>query len=117
MRQPDVRRYLFDIQCACSLIREFTEGMTFEEYKADVRTHSAVERQFEIIGEALNQMLRVFPEMEENVSHAPRIISFRNALIHGYADVSHKVVWGIVESGLPLLSAEVQALLSGDLQP
>ena len=75
---------------------------------------SAVERQFEIIGEALNQLLRREPVLQKKISNAPLIIAFRNRLIHGYANVSDEVVWGIVEGYLPVLSGEVQALLAED---
>ena len=75
---------------------------------------SAVERQFEIIGEALNQLLRREPGIREKISDASLVIAFRNRLIHGYASVSDEVVWGVVERYLPVLSNEVQDLLAGD---
>ena len=53
MRRPDPRTFLFDIQRACQVISQFTSGMTFPDYSADLKTRSAVERQLEIIGEAL----------------------------------------------------------------
>jgi len=74
---------------------------------------SAVERQFEIIGEALNQLLRREPDLPK-ISDAPLIIAFRNRLIHGYANVSDEVVWGVVEGYLPVLAGEVKALLAED---
>jgi uncharacterized protein with HEPN domain len=73
---------------------------------------SAVERQFEIIGEALNQALVLDPSLALRISGAPRIIVFRNRLIHGYATVSDEVVWRVVEGSLPLLQREVQTLLA-----
>ena len=75
---------------------------------------SAVERQFEVIGEALNQMVQREPGIREKISDAPLIIASRNRLIHGYASVSDEVVWGVIERYLPVLSSEVQVLLSGD---
>ena len=112
MKQPDVRAFLFDVQQACRLLREFTAGMSLKDYLEDPKTRSAVERQLEIIGEAIGQMIRVFPEMEEEIPDASRIISFRNRLIHGYATVSHPVVWGILESDVPELYARVDKLLA-----
>jgi uncharacterized protein with HEPN domain len=111
MKQPDARTFLFDIQRASQLIGEFTSGMTFPDYTADAKTRSAVERQLEIIGEALGQMLKLSPEMEEHFPDAPRIISFRNRLIHGYASVSNQVVWGILVGNLPDLTTMVDKLL------
>ena len=113
MKRPDPRTFLFDIQNACELIVEFTSGMTFPDYVADPKTRSAVERQLEIIGEALGQMLKVFPEMGGQFPEAPDIIAFRNRLIHGYASVSNSVVWGIVEGDLPDLKTKVDGLLTG----
>ena len=72
---------------------------------------SAVERQFEIIGEALNQLLRREPGIREKISDASLVIAFRNRLIHGYASVSDEVVWGVVERYLPVLLREVRDLL------
>ena len=114
MKRPDPRTFLFDMQKACELIVEFTSGMTFPDYAADPKTRSAVERQLEIIGEALGQMLKAFPEMDEQFPEAPDIISFRNRLIHGYASVSNSVVWGIVEGDLPDLKTKVDSFLTGE---
>lgn len=111
MKRPDARAFLFDIQRACQLIAQFTSGTTLPDYAADPKTRSAVERQLEILGEALGQMLKRVPEMERQFPEAPRIISFRNYLIHGYASVSNQVVWGILEANLPELAAKVEELL------
>ncbi len=112
MRQPDACAFLFDIQTACQLIREFTSGMTFQDYAEDRKTRSAVERQLGIVGEAIGQMLKAFPEMRQEIPDASRIIAFRNRLIHGYASVSNPVVWGILEGDLPGLAARVEELLA-----
>lgn len=114
MKQPDPRAFLFDIQAACQRISEFTLGMTFQDYVADLKTRSAVERQLEIIGEAVGQMLKAFPDLNGKLPEAPRIISFRNFLIHGYASVSNQVVWGILQSSLPELASKVERLLTGE---
>lgn len=104
--------YLYDIHIACEKIRTFIRDKTFEGYTRDSMLSSAVERQFEIIGEALNQLLKVAPDYSESISDPERIISFRNRLIHGYATVSDKLVWAIIEKNLPILEKEVGELLS-----
>jgi uncharacterized protein with HEPN domain len=111
MKQPDARTFLFDAHRACQVIRQFTSGMTLQDYVSDLKTRSAVERQFEIVGEALSQMLKLFPEMQQEFPEVPRVIAFRNYLIHGYASVSNEVVWGILEKDLPALAARVAQLL------
>jgi len=72
---------------------------------------AAVERQFEIIGEALRRLLTEDPSTAASISEHARIIAFRNILAHGYADIDDRIVWGIVESNLPSLLSEVDTLL------
>lgn len=72
---------------------------------------AAVERKFEIIGEALAKLSRIDPEVTAGISEHGRIIAFRNILIHGYADVDDRLVWDIVETKLPILSDEVAKLI------
>jgi len=73
-----------------------------------------VERQFEILGEVLNQLSRLDPNMAEKIPDLPRIVAFRNILIHGYASVDDRLVWGVVESRLEPLLDVIAALLSED---
>jgi len=116
MKQPDVRKFLHDIATACSLIEEFVRGKTLEHYLADAMLRSAVERQFEIIGEALNQASRADPSLLDRIGDARRIIAFRNRLVQGYMSVSDEVVWGVVEASLPRLVAEVAAVFAREEQ-
>ena len=108
----EAKKHLWDMQRACGRIAEFTAGRTFEQYAQDAMLRSAVERQFEIIGEALNRLRRDEPEVAAGITGAPRIIAFRNRLIHGYDAVSNEAVWLIVERYLPVLAREVEALLA-----
>lgn len=110
----EVLKYLFDIQEACQLITEFTAGQTFDDYKNNAMLRSAVERQFEIIGEALNQMLKLEPSLTSVITDSRRIVDFRNLLIQGYAKVSNEVVWGIVQSNLPIITQQVNQLLANN---
>ncbi len=71
---------------------------------------SAVERQLEIIGEALAQLIRRFPETAAHITRHAEIISFRNILIHGYSFVNDAVVWSIIQTDLPILKNEVAAV-------
>jgi uncharacterized protein with HEPN domain len=109
--RPEVAKYIYDIQKACSLISRFAAGKTFAEYAADLLLKSGIERQFEIAGEALSQALKVDPSLAGRMAGANRIVSFRNILIHGYAAVSDEVVWDVVQKHLPRLRAEVDRLL------
>lgn len=111
MKQPEVRGYLFDIVQACELLTRFTQGKTFADYQADPMLRSAVERQFEIIGEALASVLHANPSLTTKITDSARIVAFRNRLIHGYATVSDEVVWGVLEGDLSTLHREVTVLL------
>ncbi len=107
----EAKKYLYDIVAAAELILHFTEGKTLEQYEADALLRSAVERQFEIVGEALAQLARLDPVLASQITDYRRIIAFRNLLIHGYAQVDNRLVWDIVRSKLPVLHQEVKELL------
>ncbi len=111
--RPRTPKHLEDVHLAAAFILEITAGRTEQDYKADKVLRSSVERQFEIIGEALNRVSREDPETLGSITDAARIISFRNLLIHGYDLVDDTRVWGVVEQGLPLLAKEVSQLLAG----
>lgn len=109
--RPEARKFLYDIRKACDLIARFSASKTFADYSADPLLKSGVERQFEIIGEALSQMLKIDPSLAGHVTETRRIIAFRNILIHGYAAVSDEVVWDVLRVDLPTLRKEVGSLL------
>lgn len=112
--QLEAKKYLFDIKQAADLLLRFSRGKTFAEFTADPLLRSAIERQFEIIGEALNQLSRIDPDTASAISEHRRIIAFRNILIHGYAEIDHRLVWGILEGKLPDLYRQVETLLAKD---
>jgi len=107
----ETRQYLLDLQEACRKLSAFTKGCTFQDYKSDDMMRSAVERQFEIIGEGLNQMLRHDPTVAGQITNWKKIIGFRNRLVHGYATIDDAVVWGVLEENLERLRLEVEHLL------
>jgi len=110
--QLESKKYLYDVNQAAEKVSHFLKGKTFADYEADDLIKSAVERQFEIMGEALNQLSKIDAETIHKVSDYQQIISFRNILIHGYADVDDRLVWNIIETRLPKLSIEISSLLS-----
>ncbi len=108
----DVRVYFHDILSACSAISKFTENKTFADYQADLLLRSGAERQLGIVGEALNQTVKLEPVYAEKITSARRIVDFRNLLIHAYTVVSASTVWSILEVHLPVLRSEVEVLLA-----
>lgn len=96
---------------ACLLVAQFTHSKTASDFRNDLLLQSAVERQFITIGEALQQALRIQPELANSISESRRIVNFRNVIVHGYAVIVADTVWGVVESDLPKLQEEVAKLL------
>jgi uncharacterized protein with HEPN domain len=105
------RTYLWDAAHAADLIASFVEGKEFQNYLTDDLLRSAVERKFEIIGEALNQLSRVDPVLASQIPDLPRLVAFRNILIHGYAIVDDALVWDAAVVQLPQLRTTLAALL------
>ena len=112
--QLEARKYLYDIREACARIEEFTTGKTYTDYGADTMLRSAVERQFEIVGEALNRLGKVDETIADRITDHRRIVAFRNILVHAYAQIDDRLVWGVVEVNLSQPVADVDSLLGGD---
>ena len=104
-------KYLYDIRQAAVLLDVFLAGKTFADYRRDAMLRAAVEREFTIIGEAVSQLAKVDQRLASRITNYRRIISFRNLLVHGYGAVDDALVWDVVETALPLLRSEVEALL------
>jgi uncharacterized protein with HEPN domain len=109
--RPESRKYIWDALQAADRIARFTDGRSLETYQTDELLRSAVERQFEIIGEALSQFRSVDPDAAAGIPELARIVAFRNILIHGYASVDDRLVWGVVEGKLPSLRSVLDDLL------
>ena len=108
----DTRKNLIDILQATEEIQDFVRGMDFKAYQNNSVTKRAVERDFEIIGEALNRIKYTDKELLEKISEHHRIIGFRNILIHGYDIVDEAIVWQAVTNHLPILIGEVKEILN-----
>ncbi len=104
--------YLADITGACEAIARFLAGSDYAAYRDAELTRSAVERQLIVIGEAVNALLRLEPSLADRISHARRIVDFRNQLAHDYAAVDHAVVWSIATKEVPVLRAECEAIVA-----
>jgi len=107
----DRQCYLWDALRAAESVQAFVRGKTYESFVEDDLVRSAVERQLQIIGEALSQLAKVDPQIASGIAELRRIIAFRNILVHGYAAVDYDTVWRLIEDKLPELQAELRALL------
>ncbi len=114
----DAKVLLVDVLTALERLRRFTHDKGFDDYAADEILRSAVERQLAIVGEALWRLRTVDPKSANRIGDIDRIVAFRHVLVHRYATVDDRLVWGIVEGRLAHLSADAKscldALAAGD---
>jgi uncharacterized protein with HEPN domain len=111
MPPRDPRKYLWDALHSAEQIQRFADGATFDDYTSNDMLRAATERQFEIIGEALNQLSRTSPGLASTIPDLPQIVAFRNILFLGYADINDAVVWQAVTERLPQLKKSLQQIL------
>lgn len=109
---PEVRKLLEDMRQAIEDIAAFTGDKSIEDFRADKQLRRAVERSFEITGEALSQLRKLDEPLATGISEFRKIIGFRNVLIHGYGAIDDDKTWDIVQHDLPVLSREVRQLLA-----
>ena len=107
------KKLLHDMKQAADRIVRYTKKRTLEDYISDDFLRSAVERQFEIIGEPMTRLRLASPDLAAQISGQNKISGFRNSLIHGYDTIDHKISWGIVTLHLPILRRELEQLLKG----
>lgn len=110
--ERELKKLLFDIQEAALAIKEFILGKSLADYESSDLLRSAVERKFEIIGEALNRIRQVDEEILEEIFEYRKIIGFRNILAHGYDAISNEIVWEICGESLDTLLENVDRLLN-----
>jgi len=108
----EIRTWLYDILNAINEIESFFSDRPkdFTVYQNDIRTKRAVERNIEIIGEAMNRILNKNTTVE--FSNARKIVNTRNRIIHGYDTVSDDIIWSIIIKHLPILEVEIQNMLN-----
>lgn len=107
----NIRTWLYDILQAINEIDSYYDNKPriFQEYVFDTKTKRAVERDLEIIGEAVNRILR--KDKNFKLANAEKIVGTRNRIIHGYDNISDDLIWSILINHLPKLKAEVTSLL------
>lgn len=109
--QDEIKTWLYDVLTAIEEIELFVCEMDgFTDYQADLKTKRAVERNLEIIGEAVNRVIS--KDYVFQLSNTRKIIDTRNRIIHGYDTVSDEIIWSIITNHLPILKQEVEKLLN-----
>lgn len=106
-----IQKYLYDVLGAVEEINSYFDDkpMLFEEFNNNFMLRRAVERNVEIMGEAMNRVLKAVPNIK--ITNARRIVDTRNYIIHGYDSLSSDILWSIIINHLPLLESELREIL------
>jgi uncharacterized protein with HEPN domain len=108
--KPEIFTWLEDIDRSIVEIFDFLpEKRDFYLFQNDLKTRKAIERNLEIIGEALNRILKADPDI--HITDSRKIVDTRNRIIHGYDTVTADILWLIISKSLPILHEEVKKLL------
>lgn len=106
----EIKKYLFDILESVNSIEEYLRGKSdLAAYKTNKMLRRAIERELEIIGEAMNRIDKLEPNL--NISAKKQIIGMRNRVIHGYDTIDYEIVWGVIVRHLPILKTEIEELM------
>ncbi|MHC4354488.1 MAG: HepT-like ribonuclease domain-containing protein [Planctomycetota bacterium] len=108
-REPE--KYLYDMLSSCEFLLEFTAGKTVDDYINERAFRSAVERELQIIGEALIHLELLAPTIAAQIPEHQNIIGFRHVLVHGYDSLDPMTVWNVIETKLDGLSEKIKSLL------
>lgn len=106
----EIKKYLYDIKVSIESIESYIgKERDFTVYLGNKMLRRAVEREFEIIGEAMSRIEKVLPDIQ--ISSKRQIINMRNRVIHGYDKIDNEIIWGTIVRHLPSLKEEVNQLL------
>jgi uncharacterized protein with HEPN domain len=109
----EIKKCLFDINTSIDSIYDYLGGdRNFFEYQKDKLLRRGIEREIEIIGEAMNRILRIDPDFK--IENSRQIIDTRNWVIHGYDKVDDVIIWGIISTHLPKLKKEIEDYLRNE---
>ena len=107
----EIQKYLYDIhESICSIENYLGSQRNFFVYMENKMLRRAIEREFEIIGEAMNRIVKIIPDNPISCKH--QIIGMRNRVIHGYDKIDDEIIWGTIIRHLPNLKIEIEKLIS-----
>lgn len=111
-----IQKWLYDVKIAIDEIDSFFIGqpMIFSNYQGNKMLKRAIERELEIIGEAINRIVKKDPSYIEKIKDAVNIIGLRNQVIHAYDNVSDENIWALLINHLPVLRGDINQLLNED---
>lgn len=108
-----ILKWLYDVKVSIDEINSYfiDERMDFFEYRKNLMRKRAVERNLEIIGEAINRILKTDNSYSSKITDANAIVGLRNQVIHAYDNISDEIIWAILTNHLPKLKIEIDKLL------
>ncbi len=109
MNQNVLKRLLDALQSARYVV-DFVDRADLDSYRRSPLLRSAVERQLEIVGEALGRARSEAPSLDDRIPHLTKIIALRNRLAHGYGEIDDRMIWSIVEEEIPVLIRRLEDL-------
>lgn len=109
--RPESYAHVWDALQAVRALRQFTQGVSEEDYLSDLMLSSAVERQIEILGEALNRVRKSDQQAADQIPDIHRIIGMRNIIAHGYGSVDGQLVWVAATTRIVVLETILAEML------
>ena len=107
----EIKKYLFDVKESIDSIENYLgDKRDFNAYIENKMLRRAIEREFEIIGEAMNRISKIDPGIQ--ISSMKQIVNMRNRVIHGYDKIDNEIIWGTIVRHLPVLKDEIRRLFS-----
>lgn len=108
-----IHKWLYDIKIAIEEIDSYfpDSSRNFYVYKDNLMMKRAIERDLEIIGEAINRIIKADPDFLNKITNAKAIIGLRNQVIHSYDNISDEIIWSILTTHLPKLKLEISLIL------
>ena len=112
-----ILKWLFDIKLAIEEIDGYFDGKQrdFSEYTRNIMLKRAIERNLEIIGEAISRISKEDSGIVDKITNARSIIGLRNQVIHAYDNISDENIWSIITTHLPKLKEEVNELIGNTI--
>ncbi len=107
----DAKKYLDDMLDRATFVRDFMSSKSMDDLLNDRVVRSALERELMVLGEALFQLHRDFPEVAESIAFWREIIGFQHTLVHGYDSLNMHVIWDVIHKDLDPLIQQIQSLL------
>ena len=108
-----ILKWVYDVKLAIEEIESYFEGKekNFFEYQDNLMLKRAVERDLEIIGEAINRIIKRDPEFAYKIQDSKAIVGLRNQVIHAYDNISDENIWSILTNHLPKLKDEIESII------